>query len=67
MAVESALLQAPQQRNEPGDIGVGSQPHVVIIGAGFAGLSVANAPAKALVHVTLIDRRNYHLFQPLLY
>lgn len=42
-------------------------PRVVIIGAGFGGLSAAKALAKAPVHVTLIDRRNHHLFQPLLY
>ncbi len=42
-------------------------PHVVIIGGGFAGLAAARALAKAPVHVTLIDRRNHHLFQPLLY
>jgi glycine/D-amino acid oxidase-like deaminating enzyme len=42
-------------------------PRVVIIGAGFAGLSAAKALAKAAVDVTVIDRRNYHLFQPLLY
>jgi NADH:ubiquinone reductase (H+-translocating) len=40
---------------------------VVIIGAGFGGLSAAKALARAPVHVTLIDRRNHHLFQPLLY
>lgn len=40
---------------------------VVIVGAGFAGLSCAKALARADVDVTLIDRRNYHLFQPLLY
>ncbi|MGH6834170.1 MAG: NAD(P)/FAD-dependent oxidoreductase [Methylocella sp.] len=67
MAVESALLQAPKQLDQPGDIAVASQPNVVIIGAGFAGLSAAKALAKASVQVTLIDRRNYHLFQPLLY
>lgn len=67
LAGESALLQAPKQLDQPGDIADGSQPHVVIIGAGFAGLSAAKALAKASVHVTLIDRRNYHLFQPLLY
>jgi NADH dehydrogenase len=66
-AGESALLQAPKQLHQPGDIAVGSQLHVVIIGAGFAGLSAAKALAKASVQVTLIDRRNYHLFQPLLY
>jgi NADH dehydrogenase len=45
----------------------GRRPHVIIIGAGFGGLSAAKALAKAPVDVTLIDRRNHHLFQPLLY
>ncbi|WGI20902.1 NAD(P)/FAD-dependent oxidoreductase [Amylibacter sp. IMCC11727] len=40
---------------------------VVIIGAGFGGISAAKALAKAPVDITMIDRRNYHLFQPLLY
>jgi len=40
---------------------------VVIIGGGFGGLSAARALRRAPVDVTLIDRRNYHLFQPLLY
>jgi len=40
---------------------------VVIIGAGFGGLNAARALAKAPVKITLIDRRNYHTFQPLLY
>ncbi len=43
------------------------RPHVVIIGGGFGGLATARALAKAPVNVTLIDRRNHHLFQPLLY
>lgn len=42
-------------------------PHVVIIGAGFGGLRAAKALANKPVRVTLIDRNNYHLFQPLLY
>jgi NADH dehydrogenase len=42
-------------------------PQVVVIGAGFGGLSTTRALAKAPVHVVLIDRNNYHLFQPLLY
>ena len=42
-------------------------PHVVIIGGGFGGLDAARALAGAPVRVTLIDRHNYHLFQPLLY
>jgi len=44
-----------------------SRPHVVIIGGGFGGLSAARALKRAPVDITLIDRRNFHLFQPLLY
>jgi len=43
------------------------RPHVVILGGGFGGLYAARALQKAPVHITLIDRHNYHLFQPLLY
>ncbi len=42
-------------------------PRVVIVGAGFGGLRVARALRKAPVQVTVIDRQNHHLFQPLLY
>jgi NADH dehydrogenase len=42
-------------------------PQVVIVGAGFGGLRAAKALAKEPVKVTLVDRKNYHLFQPLLY
>ena len=42
-------------------------PHVVIIGAGFGGLNVAKQLRNAPVQITLIDKQNYHLFQPLLY
>lgn len=45
----------------------GRRPRVVIVGAGFAGLSAARALARAPVDLTVIDRHNYHLFQPLLY
>ncbi len=45
----------------------GRRPRVVIVGAGFAGLSVAKRLAKAPLDITLIDRENHHLFQPLLY
>jgi NADH:quinone reductase (non-electrogenic) len=45
----------------------GDTPHVVIIGGGFGGLDAARAFAGAAVRVTLLDRHNYHLFQPLLY
>ncbi len=43
------------------------RPHVVVVGAGFAGLSVVKGLGGAGLDVTLIDQRNYHTFQPLLY
>jgi len=43
------------------------RPHVVIVGGGFGGLYAARALAGRPVRVTLLDRRNHHLFQPLLY
>ena len=43
------------------------RPRVVIVGAGFGGLFAARALARTAADVTLIDRHNYHLFQPLLY
>jgi NADH:quinone reductase (non-electrogenic) len=46
---------------------VARRPHVVIIGGGFGGLETARRLARADVTITLIDRRNHHLFQPLLY
>jgi NADH dehydrogenase len=42
-------------------------PHIVIIGGGFGGLDAARAFRGAAVRVTVLDRHNYHLFQPLLY
>src|ERR1700726_2955673 len=42
-------------------------PRVVIVGAGFGGLTGARALARAPVHITVIDRKNHHTFQPLLY
>lgn len=44
-----------------------SLPHLVIIGGGFAGLWATRALASARIRITLVDRRNHHLFQPLLY
>ncbi|MFL5219179.1 MAG: FAD-dependent oxidoreductase, partial [Microvirga sp.] len=46
---------------------VSRRPRVVIVGAGFGGLSAAKALGRAPVEVMVIDRHNYHLFQPLLY
>jgi len=44
-----------------------TRPRVVVVGAGFGGLWAARALARAPVDVTVVDRHNYHLFQPLLY
>src|SRR5258707_6877995 len=44
-----------------------SAPHVVIVGGGFAGLTAARTLRRAPVRITLIDRHNHHVFQPLLY
>ena len=42
-------------------------PHIMVVGAGFGGLEFTRAAAKLPVKITLIDQRNHHLFQPLLY
>ncbi len=55
--------------SEPGEgnISPTQRPRVVIIGAGFAGIAAAKALAGAEAELILIDRRNHHIFQPLLY
>ncbi len=65
----STTAMAPAERERAAAVSAGrvARPKVVIIGAGFGGLSAARALGKAPVDVTLIDRHNYHLFQPLLY
>jgi NADH dehydrogenase len=45
----------------------GGQPHLVVIGGGFAGLWAVRALARTPIAITLVDRANHHLFQPLLY
>jgi len=52
---------------EPPPEVMASWPHVVVVGGGFAGLKVCHALARQPVRVTLIDKRNFNLFQPLLY
>src|SRR5689334_10854138 len=48
-------------------ISMPATPHVVILGGGFGGLYTALGLRHAPAKVTLVDRRNFHLFQPLLY
>ena len=47
--------------------GKGSRPRIVIVGAGFGGLTAAKRLAQVDAQVTIVDQHNYHLFQPLLY
>ncbi len=53
--------------NKQDEASENARPHVVIVGAGFGGLEATKVLANTEVDVTLIDRHNYHLFQPLLY
>ncbi|MEB3265341.1 MAG: NAD(P)/FAD-dependent oxidoreductase [Cyanobacteriota bacterium] len=62
MAPERFFLEL----NPPSEL-LRDAPHVVIVGGGFAGLKAAHVLAGKAIRVTLIDRRNFNLFQPLLY
>jgi NADH dehydrogenase len=62
-----STLDRRQSARQQSVTGHPARPRVVIVGAGFGGLSAAIGLADAPVDVTVIDRRNYHLFQPLLY
>ncbi|MBU9439338.1 FAD-dependent oxidoreductase [Burkholderia multivorans] len=63
LALDRLILRfASAKDNESADL-----PHVVIVGAGFGGVAAARGLRGAACRVTLIDRHNYHLFQPLLY
>lgn len=62
-ASQATSYPAETIENKP----VATKPRVVIVGAGFGGLQAARALREAPVEVTIIDRQNHHLFQPLLY
>ena len=55
------------QRRPHAEQGPDRRPHVVVLGGGFGGLAAVRALAHAPVRVTLVDRTNHHVFQPLLY
>lgn len=61
------MVVSERKTNEPSDDAIAARPHVVIVGGGFGGLYAARALREAPVRVTVVDRRNHHLFQPLLY
>jgi len=64
---KSAAETSVQQQNERPDIVPPGRHRVVVVGGGFGGLYATKALGRLPVEVTLIDRRNFHLFQPLLY
>jgi putative oxidoreductase len=71
LSIDSLLVRALERRL-PGLKGMSmvsyeGMPHVVIVGGGFGGIATARALRRASCRVTVIDRRNYFLFQPLLY
>jgi len=66
LIARSLARHYPQLDGKP-SFALDSVPRVVIIGGGFGGLSCASALRKARLSITLIDRGNFHLFQPLLY
>jgi len=66
LIAKSLMRRFPELDGKPSFV-LATAPKVVIVGAGFGGLSCATALRKAQVSITLIDRGNFHLFQPLLY
>ena len=61
------VIEQPELAQRESPSARSSRPHIVIIGAGFGGLSAAKRLGKLAADVAVIDRRNHHLFQPLLY
>ncbi|HZU03486.1 MAG TPA: FAD-dependent oxidoreductase, partial [Ktedonobacteraceae bacterium] len=66
MEVNATQLRTPEA-NEETQHKQAVKPHVVIVGAGFGGLEAAKRLGRQPVEVTVIDRNNFHLFQPMLY
>jgi NADH dehydrogenase len=67
MEIDAAHASKPQMTEDEQERSPGTWPRVVIVGAGFGGLEAAKALRHVPVQVTVIDRWNHHLFQPMLY
>lgn len=67
LSLDHAIATAVRRRLPSLQAWQDDAPHVVIVGGGFGGIAAALGLARTRANVTLIDRRNYHLFQPLLY
>src|SRR5258705_5899011 len=66
-SMTTVLTKSFPQEKPPVTKAVPGKKHVLIVGGGFAGIAAARALKRADVEITLIDRRNHHIFQPLLY
>jgi NADH dehydrogenase len=66
-ALQDVHTGDPIEAGRSAELRLGSKPRIVIIGGGFAGIAAAHALRYADADVILIDRRNHHIFQPLLY
>src|SRR5262249_23091462 len=68
--VAETIRSSPDTKPQPAESPAhraGEKPRIVIVGGGFAGLAAARALRHAVAELILIDRRNHHIFQPLLY
>src|SRR5882672_5311383 len=66
-SMTTVLTKSFPQETPPVTKAVPGKKRVLIVGGGFAGIAAARALKRANVEITLIDRRNHHIFQPLLY
>ena len=66
-SMTTVLTKSFPQEKPPVTNAVPDKKRVLIVGGGFAGIAAARALKRANVEITLVDRRNHHIFQPLLY
>jgi NADPH-dependent 2,4-dienoyl-CoA reductase/sulfur reductase-like enzyme len=67
VSMATVLTKSFPQEKPPVTTAVPGKKRVLIVGGGFAGIAAARALRRADVQITLVDRRNHHIFQPLLY